>query len=60
MGHNAESGHYQAYVRHPTEAQWLNFDDSYVTSNVCENVIELMENFNEAETPYILFYERIK
>jgi ubiquitin C-terminal hydrolase len=32
MGKNAESGHYQAYIRHPRQDnKWLNFDDDFVT-----------------------------
>mgnify|MGYP002345526216 FL=1 len=46
MGKNAESGHYQAYVRHPRDdLKWLNFDDEFITQSPYSKVADLVNNF---------------
>lgn len=45
MGKNAESGHYQAYIRHPKVDKWLNFDDEFITETPHTKVADLMSNF---------------
>jgi ubiquitin C-terminal hydrolase len=45
MGSSLESGHYQAYVRHPKEERWLNFDDAYVTEQDCQKSETLFNSF---------------
>lgn len=38
MGSTPMSGHYQTYVRHPSEDnRWMVFDDHYVTELACKN-----------------------
>lgn len=60
MGSTPLSGHYQSYVRHPTEDdRWLVFDDHYVMEMQCKSTDELFRSFSEADTPYILVYEMI-
>lgn len=46
MGKNAESGHYQCYVRHPRDDnKWLNFDDEFVTQTPYSKIGDLVSNF---------------
>ena len=61
MGNQAESGHYQVYVRHPVEEQfWVVFDDDNSVMQVnCENAKTLARNLAIEETPYIMFYTRM-
>jgi len=57
MGSTPLSGHYQAYVRHPSEhGRWLVFDDHYVMEMDCKSTEGLFGSFSEADTPYILMY----
>ena len=59
LGKNAESGHYQSYVRYPKQDnRWLNFDDDFVTEAYQGRVMEFVRGFNQFDTPYVLFYER--
>jgi ubiquitin C-terminal hydrolase len=59
LGKNAESGHYQSYVRYPKhENRWLNFDDDFVTEAYQGRVIDLVRGLSQFDTPYVLFYER--
>jgi hypothetical protein len=47
MGSTPLSGHYQTYVRHPTEdSRWIVFDDAYVTETECKSTESLFSTFS--------------
>ncbi|EAR82146.3 ubiquitin carboxy-terminal hydrolase (macronuclear) [Tetrahymena thermophila SB210] len=58
LGSQIDTGHYITYGKdlEQPNSNWKLYDDNTVIEQIKSNADELVKNFAESETPYILFY----
>ncbi|KAL4453053.1 hypothetical protein ABPG73_005959 [Tetrahymena malaccensis] len=58
LGSQIDTGHYITYGKdlEQPNSNWILYDDNTVIEQIKSNADELVKNFAESETPYILFY----
>ena len=58
-GSSLHYGHYYTYLKNSDNSQWYQANDSSITKVSFEHLMRTQNSFKD-DTPYIVFYERIK